>query len=413
MIDIALLRTAPEQLKEMLRLRGSQVDLDRLIAVDSDLRRCQTKVETLRADRNRMSKEARASADVESAKRIKSELQAEETRCRELQEERNRLLAQVPNLLAPDTPQGTTDGENLELRRWGHPRPAGVPAHEEIGRKLGILDLERGATVAASGFYYWRGDGARLAWAVFSFALDLLQRRGFEPFLTPLLARPSVFFGTGYLPFFDGETYKIQGTDLALIGTSEQTLIGYFGDQFVPVEALPIRATAFSACFRTEAGAAGRASRGAFRVHQFHKVEQIVICRPDESEKMLQVCQQNAEDLLQAMEIPYRVVRVCIGDLGAPAYKKLDTEAWFPGFGEYRETHSNSNLLDYQARRFDIRYKEDGKRVFPHTISATGITDRAVLAIIENHYQDDGRVRVPQVLRPYLGGVEFLAPGVR
>ena len=214
--------------------------------------------------------------------------------------------------------------------------------------------------------------------------------------MTPLLARERTFFGTGYLPFFADQLYRIADTDLSLIGTAEQTLIGYYGDSILDPSELPILVSAFTPCFRTEAGAAGRSNRGGYRVHQFHKVEQIVICAPTDSEHWLTECQQNAEDVLRGLELPFRVVRVCLGDLGAPAYKKYDTETWFPSFGSYRETHSNSNLIDYQARRFKIRYKDGDRTVFPHTISATGITDRAALAVLENHLQDDGSICVPK-----------------
>jgi seryl-tRNA synthetase len=238
---------------------------------------------------------------------------------------------------------------------------------------------------------------------MFSYALDLLGERGFEPMFTPLLARERTFFGTGYLPFFADQLYRVSSGDLLLIGTSEQTLIGYHGDSIVDEGDLPLLLTAFTPCFRTEAGSAGRANRGAFRVHQFHKVEQIVICHPDQSEHWLDECQRNVEDLLTGLELPFRVVRVCVGDLGAPAYKKYDTETWFPSFGAYRETHSNSNLIDYQCRRFKIRFKDkNGKMVFPHTISATAITDRAGLAILENHLTPDDSIHVPHALRPYL-----------
>lgn len=315
----------------------------------------------------------------------------------------------MPNLVADDTPSGQDDSGNVELRREGGTVPADENrAHDKIGERLRIFDLTRGAEVAGSGFYYWRGDGARLAWAIFSYAQDLLGSRGFEPMFTPLVARERTFFGTGYLPFFADQLYRVEGTDLSLIGTAEQTLIGYYGDTIVELDELPILLAAFSPCFRTEAGSAGRANRGGFRVHQFHKVEQIVICAPEDSEQWLDECQRNAEAILSGLELPYRVVRVCLGDLGAPAYKKYDTETWFPSFGAYRETHSNSNLIDYQARRFKIRFRRDGKMVHPHTISATGITDRAALAVLENHVQPDGSIYVPKALRQALGGRERL-----
>lgn len=409
MIDIALLRTEPDLVRQVCRAKGSDVDVDKLIDLDSELRHTRVRAEQLRAEQKRLGK----GANIEAARALKAELQQTTDKVRAVQEKRDALWVRVPNLFAADTPVGEGDEDNVELCRVGEPVPADQNrAHDTIGARLGIFDMARGAEVAGSGFYYWKGDGARLAWAIFSYAQDLLVKRGFIPMLTPLLARERTFFGTGYLPFFAEELYRIADSDLSLIGTSEQTLIGYYGDTILNPADLPILVTAFSPCFRTEAGAAGRTNRGGYRVHQFHKVEQIVICDPAESEHWLQQCQRNVEDLLVGLELPYRVVRVCLGDMGAPAYKKFDTESWFPSFGAYRETHSNSNLIDYQARRFKIRFKgADGKAVFPHTISSTGITDRAALAVLENHIQPDDSIAVPAALRPYLGGQETLGIG--
>ncbi|MFF4339318.1 serine--tRNA ligase [Kitasatospora sp. NPDC001540] len=406
MIDIALLRTDPDLVRRTARAKSSDVDVDRLIAVDAELRQEQTRAEELRSQQKKLGK----GADIEAARELKNRVQAANDRVRDLQAERDELWVRVPNIFPDDTPVGDDDEGNVELRRVGAAEPTDeARAHEVIGERLGIFDLKRAAEVSGSGFYYWKGDGARLAWAMFSYVQDLLVQRGFSPMLTPLMARERTFFGTGFLPFFEDQLYRVQGTDLSLIGTTEQTLIGFYGDTILDPEELPIQVAAFSPCFRTEAGAAGRTNRGGFRAHQFHKVEQIVLCHPDQSEHWLNECQRNVEDILDGLELPYRVVRVCLGDMGAPTYKKYDTEAWFPSFGMYRETHSNSNLWDYQSRRFKIRFKDgDGKTVLPHTISSTGITDRAALAILENHVQADGTIYIPKALRPYLGGQEWI-----
>lgn len=409
MIDINLLRTQPDLIRDLCQRREANVDVDRLIALDQELRQELGKLETLRHDQKKASEQVRTRPELrEEANRLKEQIRELEEMVRRLEADRNELWSRLPNLLAPDTPQGKDDAENLELKRWGT-MPSfdfEVKAHESLGMQLGMLDLERGAKVSGSGFYYWKGDGARLAWAIFSMALDFLSQRGFTPMFTPVLARQRTFFGTGYLPFAEDQLYKLEDQDLYLIGTSEQTLVGYHDNEILSAEDLPLLYTAFTPCLRTEAGSAGRASRGAFRVHQFHKVEQIVFCRPEESEEWHQQCQRNAEDLMQLLGIPYRVVRVCLGDLGAPAYKKYDIEGWFASFQAYRETHSNTNLLDYQTRRLGIRAK-DGKRVFhPHTISATAITDRAALAIMENNQQADGSIVIPKALQKYLNGQE-------
>jgi seryl-tRNA synthetase len=221
---------------------------------------------------------------------------------------------------------------------------------------------------------------------------------------TPVVARERTLFGTGYLPFFSDQIYKLEGDDLNLIGTSEQTLVAYHADEIVPAEKLPLLYTAFTPCFRTEAGSYGRETRGLFRQHQFHKVEQIVFCHPDQSEDWLNRCRANAEGILQLLELPYRVVRVCDGDLGAPGYKKYDVEAWFAGYGGYRETHSITNLTDFQTRRLNIRCKLGPTTFFPHTISATMITDRSLLALLENHQRADKGLDIPEALQPFIGG---------
>jgi len=390
-IDIRLVREQPELVKELCRRRGSDVDVDRLVALDKELRRLNTEADALRAERKRL----RGPADRERAVEVKARLTDLEAAVSEIEAERDHLWALLPNLLAPDTPEGKSDADNVELRRWGRfPQFDFEPkTHEVLGTELGILDLERGTNVAGSGFYYWKGDGARLAWAIFSLALDFLSRRGFTPMFTPVVASERTLFGTGYLPFSKDQIYKLENEDLCLIGTSEQTLVGYHGDEIIPPEALPLAYTAFTPCFRTEAGSYGKATRGIFRVHQFHKVEQIVFCRPEDSEEWHEKCQDNAEEFMRLLEIPHRVVRVCTGDLGAPGYKKYDLEGWFAGFGSFRETHSNTNLLDYQTRRLNIRCKGPEGTFNPHTISATMVTDRALLRSEERRVGKECRSR--------------------
>jgi len=412
MIDIKLVRTQPDMIRDLCKRRGSDVDVDRLISVDQELRENKAKLEALRHDQKKLTELAHKQAELrEESSKIKTQIRDLEKIVRDIEAERDELWARLPNLLASDTPDGKDDADNVQIYVWGT-----LPVfefdpktHESIGRELDILDLERGAKVAGSGFYFWKSNGAKLSWAIFSLALDFLGQRGFVPMFTPIVARTRTMFGTGYLPFFKDQIYKIEGNDLCLIGTSEQTLVGYHYNEILPADCLPLLYTAFTPCMRTEAGSAGKASRGAFRVHQFHKVEQIVFCRPEDSKKWHQECQQNAEDLMQLLEIPYRVVRVCLGDLGAPAYKKYDLEGWFPSFGAYRETHSNTNLLDYQTRRLKIRCKEGETIFYPHTISATGITDRAALAIMENNQLADGSIRIPKALISYMNGQEKIS----
>ena len=407
MIDIKLIRNSPDEVKKLLKTRGCDVDVDIFLSVDTSFNQKRIRLDEIRHELNNL-----GGQNKDAAKSLKEEAGFLKEDIKRLEEERDTMWGLLPNLLAEDTPPGKDDKDSPELRKVGNfkkfdfePKP-----HEVLGEKLDILDLERGAKVAAAGFYYLKGDGARLAWAVFHLGLNLMAERGFEVMMTPVMAKKKTFFGTGYLPFGADQLYKIENNDLYVIGTSEQTLVGIHEEEILPVETLPRLYTAFTPCFRTEAGSYGRSSKGAFRVHQFHKVEQIVFCRPEDSEKWHLECLKNIEDLMALLEIPYRVVRVCLGDLGAPAYKKYDVEGWFPGFGEFRETHSNTNILDFQTRRLGIRCKEDGKTFHPHTISSTLITDRAVLGIFENNQQADGTIIIPKALRPYMGGQEVIKP---
>ncbi len=407
MIDIKLIRDNPEMIKANCCRRGCDVDIDAIVSEDQKYRELVQETETLRADRNRLSKECRDNpAAREQVKEIKEKLSVIETEQAELKKSIDEKLTWLPNLLADDVPDGDDDEANLELRKEGvlPEFDFKVKDHQELGELLDIIDTQRGAKVAQSGFYYWKGKGAQLVNALFFWTQSELIKRGFTNFVTPCVAKEQTLFGTGYLPFFADQTYALEGEDLALIGTSEQTLVGYHADEVLDAAELPLRYTAYSPCFRTESGSYGKASRGIFRVHQFQKVEQIIFCHPSESVRYHEECLSNEEHLLEQLGIPYRVVNVCIGDLGAPGYKKYDIEAWFAGFGGYREVTSNTNLTDFQSRRLGIKYKDaDGNRDFVHTISATAVTDRVAIAIIENNQQADGSIVIPEVLRPLCG----------
>lgn len=411
MLDLKFIRNNPEQIRELCKRRKSPVDFDKLLLQDERVRSLTTQIEVLRQQR----KGGGASpAEREAAVAVRNEIGSLEAELRQAHTERDQLLSWVPNLLADDTPIGADDQGNVQLYTWGDPvkKNFAVSTHEVVGRRLGILDEDRGAKVAGSGFSYWIGDGARLAWGLFSLALDYLAQRGFSQMFTPVVAREHTLYGTGYLPFFADQIYRVEGADLNLIGTSEQTMVAYHGDEMIPAQTLPLLYTAFSPCFRTEAGSHGRETRGLFRQHQFHKVEQIVFCHPDTSEEWLETCREHAEAILQLLELPYRVVRVCDGDMGAPGFKKYDIEGWFAGYGGYRETHSITNLTDFQTRRVNTRSKMADKTFFPHTISATMITDRALLALIENNQRADGGLDIPNVLRPFVGGRSEIKPMV-
>lgn len=407
MIDVKILRENPELIKTNCAKRKYDVDIDALREKDQQYLKLIREVEELRAERNRLSKECQTNpAAREQVKAMKVELAEKEKLQEELKAAVDEGLTWLPNFQAPDTPDGESDADNVEVKVVGNkpvfnfqPRD-----HQAIGEILGIIDTQRGCKVAQSGFYYWVGKGAMLTQAMYFWAQKELVKRGFTMMMSPCAAKSRTLFGTGYLPFFKDQIYPIGGEDLCLIGTAEQTLVGFHADEIMDGGQLPERLTAYTPCFRTEAGSYGKEARGIFRVHQFHKVEQIIFCRPEDSPKCHEECLANEEYLLQQLGIPYHVVNVCIGDLGAPAYKKYDCEAWFPGYNGYREVTSNSNLTDFQSRRLNIRFKDaDGNKGFVHTISATGLTDRVVCAMLENFQREDGSVVVPEVLRPFTG----------
>ena len=406
MLDLKLIRENAEMIKANCQRRGFPIDVDGLLVLDKDYRALDREIEELRARRNRLSKECASDpAARDEVKKIKLALNSKETALEALQKKMMTVLTRMPNLLAPDVPDGSDDTGNVEIRKVGTIRDFDFPIkdHQELGEMHDILDIARGAKVAGAGFYYWKGKGAMLAQALYFYVQRFLIERGFVMFMTPCLAKERTLFGTGYLPFFADQTYNLEGEDLALIGTSEQTLVGYHADDVLDGEKLPLCYTAFTPCFRTEAGSYGKASRGIFRVHQFHKVEQIVFCKPEDSPKYHEFCLKNEEDLLKALKIPYHVVNVCVGDLGAPGYKKYDIEAWYPTFKTYREVTSNTNLTSFQSRRLNIRYKQGEEKDFVHTISATAATDRLLIAIMENYQQKDGSIEVPEILRPLAG----------
>ena len=406
MLDIKFIRENAEAVQANCKRRKYPVDIDAILEIDADIRNLTREIDEMRAERNRLSKLCGADPEArERVKAMKSTLAEKEELCADRQKKLTKLISYMPNMLADDVPDGDDDSGNVELRKEGTIREFDfkVRDHQELGELCDILDIARGAKVAQSGFYYWKGKGAMLAQALYFWVQKELVAKGFTMFMTPCAAKERTLFGTGYLPFFADQTYNLKDEDLALIGTSEQTLVGYHTDDLLNAEELPLKYTALTPCFRTESGSYGRASRGIFRVHQFHKVEQIIFCRPEESPKWHDFCLENEEMILQKLGIPYHVVNVCVGDLGAPGYKKYDIEAWFPAFGAYREVTSNTNLTEFQAQRLNIKFKDGDQRRYVHTISATAATDRLIIAIMETYQQEDGSIVVPEVLRPYTG----------
>jgi len=411
MLDIKLVRANPDVVRAALERRGSTQSLDEFLAVESERRRLTTEVETMRAKRKTASDEIaqvkKAGGDAGEAiaamralgdtiKEREQELDGVEARLRE-------MLLDIPNLVMDDVPAGGED-DAVELRRVGEPRAFDFEPkdHLDLGVALDLIDMERGAKTSGSRFAYLKGDLALLAFALWRFGLDIVMAKGFLPVIPPVLVREEAMYGTGFFPTDEQQIYRTTDGD-CLVGTSEVPLAAMHMEEFLEGQGLPLRYSGFSTCFRREAGAAGKDTRGIFRVHQFDKLEMFSFCLPEQSAFEHKLILSVEEELLQLLEIPYRVVNIAAGDLGAPAAKKFDCEAWMPGQQRYREVTSCSNCTDYQARRLNCRYRTEKGPRFVHTLNGTAVTWRFLIAILENYQRADGTVEVPKVLRPSMG----------
>lgn len=414
MIDIELIRKTPEVVRESLKKRNvDERILDEVIAVDNEWRRTLTDINSMRKDRNELARAIASMAGEEREKailhtrEISDGIARREEELKALEERRSYLLARVPNVLLPSVPYGRSDDDNVEVKRWGTARVMDFEPkdHVDIGLALDLFDLERAAKVSGARFFYLKNDAVLLEFALVRYAFDILQREGFVPVIPPVLTRESALFGTGFLPFGEENIYRIKDEDLCLVGTAEVPLGAMHSNEILSYKELPKRYAGFSTCFRTEAGAHGKDTKGIFRVHQFDKIEMFKYCLPEESESEHERLLQTAERFYQGLEIPYRVVSVCSNELGASAAKKYDIEAFMPGQGMYREVVSCSNCLDYQARRLMIRYRSrDGEIRYVHTLNSTAIAvERTIVAILENYQQKDGGVLVPEALQPFMG----------
>ena len=399
MIDLKAARNDPDGFRAALARKGAAEAFDALLAADERWRALVPRIDDLRSRQKLKGKPTPEQLTELAA--LKDELKAAEEELAAAEAARDEALARVPNPPDPSTPDGTTDEDAVEISRWGDlPQLADPREHTEVGR----FDMERAARLSGSRFGYLLGDTALLAFALYRFALDRLGAAGFTPMLPPVLVREEAMYGTGFFPTERSNIYALQDDDLYLTGTSEVALAGLHMGEILEESDLPLRYAAFSTCFRREAGAAGKDTRGMFRVHQFNKVEMFVFTKPEDSaaehERMLGI----EEELVQALGLPYRVVNVAAGDLGDPAVKKYDIEAWFPAQERYREITSCSNTTDFQARRLGIRYRGERGPETVHTLNGTAVTDRATLAILEN-YQGE----VPEVLLQY-GAPPRIAP---
>jgi len=404
MIDIKNLRANPDDYKTSARQRGLKVDIDAILKIDADRTELVGQVEQLRAQLNVKGKPSED--ELKALQKAKSELEPLEKQLTEIEGKLADLLQQVPNLLAEDTPEGGEE-DNREEKTWGKAEKRdGIKDHLTLGEEKGWIDFERGAKVAGAKFYFLKGPLVRLEMAVVRMAMELLEKEGFTLMTVPHLANTRTMNGTGFSPRGEErQIYEIEGEDLNLIATSEIPLTGYHADEILEADKLPLLYAGYSPAYRQEAGAYGKHSKGLYRVHQFNKLEMYVFCPADASEKWHQKLVEIEEQICQQLEIPYRLVRIAAGDLGAPAYKKYDIEYWSPVDGSYRELTSCSNVTDFQARRLNIRTRaKDGGLQHVHTLNGTAVAvSRALIALLENHQSADGAVTIPAALRPYYG----------
>jgi seryl-tRNA synthetase len=419
-LDLKLIRENPDMVKDALARRGPGYAeaIDRVLELDAGRRSLITEVDNLRAAQKRRGREVAGAAPEQRAellgglKELAAEIDGAEAGLRQVDAELNELLARIPNLPDASVPPGGEE-DSVELRRVGSPRELGFQPrdHLELGELLGAIDVARAAKVSGARFGYLTGPGALLEFALVRFAMDRVTGAGFVPVVPPVMVRREAMFGTGFLPTDEQQIFRVADDDLYLVGTSEVPLVSYHADEILDPGSLPRRYVGFSTCFRREAGSYGKDTRGIFRVHQFDKVEMVSFVLPEASAEEHELLLAREEEILGALEIPYRVVNIAAGDLGGSAAKKYDCEAWIPSQGTWRELTSTSNCTDYQARRIGCRVKEPGGNRPVHTLNGTAVAvGRTIVALLENHQQEDGSVRIPEALRPYLDDAEVIEP---
>jgi seryl-tRNA synthetase len=423
-LDVKILRNDFERVQEALRNRGKdQESISKFPVLDTRRRELLQESEALKNRRNTVSAEvARLKKNKENAddlitemRQVSDRIKELDEQVRELEEQIDELVLSIPNIPHKDVPVGASEEDNVEIRRWSEPRSFSFEpkAHWDIAQNLGILDFEAGAKVTGSRFTFYKGLGARLERALINFMMDLhSNEHGYEEMLPPYIVNRDSLYGTGQLPKFEEDLFKLRDTEYYLIPTAEVPVTNYHREEILPVEELPKHYVAYSSCFRSEAGAAGRDTRGLIRQHQFNKVEMLKLVHPDTSYEELEKMTQNAERVLQLLGLPYRVLTLCTGDMGFTSAKTYDLEVWLPESGMYREISSCSNCEDFQARRANIRFRPEpkAKPEFVHTLNGSGLAvGRTVAAILENYQEEDGSVRIPEVLQPYMGGIEKIA----
>ncbi|MCD5405599.1 MAG: serine--tRNA ligase [Desulfotomaculum sp.] len=419
MLDIKYLRNNFEKVKEALRNRGADLSLDDFLKLDENRRKKLVEVEKLKNKRNTVSEEIGklkkqgidAKDLIDEMKNVSEEIKKLDDEVKQIEEQIHEILINIPNIPHKTVPIGADETQNVEVKKWGDlpgfkfkPKP-----HWEIAEELDIIDFKRAGKVTGSRFVFYKGLGAMLERAVANFMLDLhIKEHGYVELTPPLIVNSNSLVGTGQLPKFEEDLFKLKDTDYYLIPTAEVPVTNYYSNEILNGDDLPIYHCAYSACFRSEAGSAGRDTRGIIRQHQFTKVEMVKFCKPEESYQELEKMVQNAERVLQLLELPYRVINLCTGDLGFSAAKTYDIEVWLPSYDSYKEISSCSNCEDFQARRANIRFRRTSKSKpeFVHTLNGSGLAvGRTIAAVLENYQQPDGSVAIPEVLRPYMGGL--------
>lgn len=410
MIDIKILRENPEVIKQALQKRRVEIDVDYLQNLDKKIRQLKKEIDDLRSEKNKISKGiAPESEEMEEAKKIKEELKKKEEELKGHQKEFNALFLQIPNIPLEEVPVGEDESKNVVIKEWGKIPKFDFPVkdHVELGKLWDIIDVERAAKVSGSRFGYLKNEAALIEIALINFIFDFLAKReGFIPVIPPTLIKPEMMRAMGYIDTKEdlAERYFLEKDNLFLVGTAEQAVGPMHQGEIFDEKELPKRYVAFSSCFREEAGSYGKDTRGILRVHQFDKIEMFSFTKPEDSNKEQLYLLRLAEQIVQSLKIPYRVVALCTGDLSRPSASTFDIESWIPSQNKYRETHSISNCTDFQARRLNIRYKKGNQLEFVHTLNGTACAiGRIIIAILENYQQKDGRIVVPKILRKYLG----------
>jgi seryl-tRNA synthetase len=415
MLDLKYIRENAQAVEENSRNRGVEVDVGLVVELADRRSALIQELNELKQRQNQMAKSIGRERDeeargmlIEESRALKEQLPSKERELHEVEERLREEQLKIPNMTHPDSPIGKDDTENVEIHRWGEvPDFSFVPKdHVDLGEHLGIIDFDAGAKTTGSKFYFLRGDAVLLELGLIRYAMDILTERGYQPTITPDLARDQMLVGTGFIPRGpETQIYSVEDTDLSLIATAEITLAGQHAEDIIEERELPLRYAGLSHCFRTEAGSHGRASRGLYRVHQFTKVEMFAFSTPDQSEDIHNEMVEIEECIFQGLGLPYRVVDICTGDLGGAAYRKYDLEAWMPGRNDFGEVTSTSNTTDYQARRLGIRYRREGGRPqLLHTLNGTALAmSRALISLLEIYQQEDGSVILPEALVPYVG----------